>query len=218
MGVKTTIVPIPCGLTDAKDVCVSITIIPRGAMATAVIFMIRTLRIMEIIPSGIPIGETGNATRFFDPIVNIAQPTGSVKKDCIARIVRVRVEEREDCATSAMTWFLLLIATNYKIIYLQIQWMRISIAKNLQKSCIVICLFLNTNTKVLQLIIYTFFPSIEIEEGEINNTRLRWCFSPDEIWLRTILPCYYLYFIGSILCVPYGTRCRTEISIILYGN
>ena len=84
MVVKTTIVPIPCGRTDAKDVCVSITAIPRGAMATVVIIMIHTLRSMERIHGVIPMWKTGNATRFLDPIIVIAGGIGSVFKDCIA--------------------------------------------------------------------------------------------------------------------------------------
>ena len=53
--------PMTYGRTDVKHVCVLITAIAPGAMATEVIFMISTLRNTEIIHGVIPIGETGNA-------------------------------------------------------------------------------------------------------------------------------------------------------------
>ena len=52
--VKTTIAPIPCGMTDVKHVCVLMPAIPLGVMALEVIIMISTLRNMERVHGVIP--------------------------------------------------------------------------------------------------------------------------------------------------------------------
>ena len=53
------------GRMDVKHVCVLITAIAPGAMATEVIIMIPTLRNMERIHGAIATGRTGNATPYF---------------------------------------------------------------------------------------------------------------------------------------------------------
>ena len=92
--VPTAIVPIPCGRTDAKAVCVLITAMPPGVMAFEVLIMIPILTNMDGIPGVIPFGRTGNAIPNFYHGRRSATPRGIVRKDMNA--MNLVQEEKEE--------------------------------------------------------------------------------------------------------------------------
>ena len=104
--VKPTNVPILCGGTDAKHVCVLMPAIPSGAMAGEVIIMIPTLTNMERIHGVIPIGQTGNAiqpisTQLNHRVLN-AKLVGSVLMDAVTTLTEEGVTNDASIASNGI--------------------------------------------------------------------------------------------------------------------